>query len=187
MRTAQSSSCRGRGGWFASVHAGIQPPGPGPEPPKCGPGYLLVWAWAPGVGLDPQVWSWPPRCEPGYPQPDPQYTPGSGPPVRPPNPPPPGCGPGHPQTDPPNIPLGVGLDSTPPVNRILDTCFWKYYLAPNFIAGGNDIDQHKAWHGHTFPYKKAFQPKADHELANRSGGGGGDVTGAMMIWPAVSK
>ena len=24
---------------------------------------------------------------------------------------------------------------TPPVNRILDTRFWKYYLAPNFVCG----------------------------------------------------
>ena len=23
----------------------------------------------------------------------------------------------------------------PPVDRILDTCFWKYYLAPNFVCG----------------------------------------------------
>ena len=24
---------------------------------------------------------------------------------------------------------------TPPVDRILDTRFWKYYLAPNFVCG----------------------------------------------------
>ena len=27
------------------------------------------------------------------------------------------------------------LRQTPPVNRILDTRYWKYYLAPNFVCG----------------------------------------------------
>ena len=33
-------------------------------------------------------------------------------------------------------PRGCTCPGTPPVDRILDTRFWKYYLAPNFICGG---------------------------------------------------
>ena len=32
-------------------------------------------------------------------------------------------------------PGGFTCPGTPPLNRILDTCLWKYYLAPNFICG----------------------------------------------------
>ena len=59
---------------------------------------------------------------------------------------PPGCGPG----DPPDvgletplwiparhagIPPAMHAGIPPPVNRILDTRFWKYHLAPNFVCG----------------------------------------------------
>ena len=37
------------------------------------------------------------------------------------------------------IPVCTEADLPPPVDRILDTCFWKYYLAPNFVAGGNNL------------------------------------------------
>ena len=62
-----------------------------------------------------------------------------------------------PSSQTPNLPLDVGLETPParptnlppgpgpgdpPVNRILDTRFWKYYL-PNFVAGGNDIKRRK--------------------------------------------
>ena len=33
------------------------------------------------------------------------------------------------------IPACTEADPPPPVDRILDTCYWKYYLAPNFVCG----------------------------------------------------
>ena len=47
-------------------------------------------------------------------------------------PPPPGVGLETPPARPLNLPLGLGLD-IPPVNRILDTPFLKYYLAPTSL------------------------------------------------------
>ena len=80
-------------GVSASVHAGIHP---------------QAWAWTPplGLGLDnPRVWAWTP----------PSQTPNL----------PPGSGPRHPSwPDPqPPPPPGLGLDTPPPVDRILDTRF----------------------------------------------------------------
>ena len=99
----------------ASVHAGIHPlvldtlPGLGLDTPP------WVWAWTP-----PWVWTWTPPARPlRHPSPDPQ--------------PPPSSGPKHPlQPDLPTSPLGLGLD-TPPVDRILDTHFWKCHLAPTSL------------------------------------------------------
>ena len=123
MRTAHSSS---RGG---------------SAPPR-------VWAWRPsppgcGAGDPPWVWAWrhPSGCGPG----DHTHTHL-------------GVGLETPQPDPSTSPLGVGLetckacwdtppqtckacwDTTPPTppDRILDTRFWKYYLAPNFVCGGKN-------------------------------------------------
>ena len=94
------------------------PPGVGLGP-RCGPG-------SPGVVLTPQVWAWIPPARP------PNIPLGLDPPARPPNLPP-GCGPGHPLDRPPKHPPGCGPRQHPPVNRILDTCFWKYYLAPTSL------------------------------------------------------
>ena len=50
---------------------------------------------------------------------------------------PPGCGSGNLQGmlgyHPPYC--NACWDTTPSVDRILDTCYWKYYLAPNFVCG----------------------------------------------------
>ena len=56
---------------------------------------------------------------------------------------PPGCGPGHPPARPLNLPPWVWAwrpPPTPTVNRILDTYFWKYYLAPTSLRAV------KIWH-----------------------------------------
>ena len=131
MRTTCDSSCPWRGGRSASVHAGIH------NPP-----WVSAWRL-------PWVWAWrpiPPRCGPGDP-------PGCGP----------GDPPGQTPQLPPWVwawrppmqgmlgyhlqgMLGYHLQcilgyaegmmhSVPPVDRILDTLFWKYYLAPNFVCG----------------------------------------------------
>ena len=36
---------------------------------------------------------------------------------------------------------GVPAQVLPPVDRILDTRYWKYYLAPTSFAGGNDENE----------------------------------------------
>ena len=61
MRTARSSS-RQPGG-SASVHAGIHPPGVGPEPP---PGVGLETPW-PDPQAPPGVWAWKPARHAGIP------------------------------------------------------------------------------------------------------------------------
>ena len=122
MHTACSSNCLlgGGGGVSASVHSGIHTPHPGlglDTTHQCGPGGSSTLTSPPPWTL---VWAWRP---PGQtPQPLPQ------------------CGPGdsHPQPDPSTSPLGVGLE-TPPVNRIIDTRFWKYYLAPTSLRAVKSI------------------------------------------------
>ena len=37
--------------------------------------------------------------------------------------------------------LGVPGQVLPPVDRILDTCFWNYYLGQNFVLAGNKLSQ----------------------------------------------
>ena len=86
-----------------------------------GGGICLSACWGldpPGLGLEtpsarpptpPCVWAWVPPC------PDPL----------------PGVGLETPQT--PNLPPGPGPWHPQPVNRILDTRFWKYYLAPTAL------------------------------------------------------
>ena len=121
------------------------PLGVGLETPRCGPGDTPL-----GVGLET-----PPGCGPGDP---PQMRAWRCPWVWAWRPPP------APRPDPSTSSLGVGLetykacldttppcckacwnttcnacwDTTPPppqMNRILDTRYWKYYLAPNFVCG----------------------------------------------------
>ena len=78
---------------------------PGPgPPPPCGPQDPLPWVWAWRPPW-PDPPNFPPRCGLGdSPQPDPNF--------------PPRCGSGDP----------------PPMDRILHTRFWKYYLAPTEIC-----------------------------------------------------
>ena len=98
-----------------------------------------------GVGLDQIPLNFPIGCGPG---PDPPQLPL-------------GCGPGDPLwPDPPKLPPWVWawkptrhagipphgdllqgmLGYHPPMDRILDTRFWKYYLAPNFVCGRLKLD-----------------------------------------------
>ena len=126
MRTARSSSrlLGVGGGWgcLPQCMLGYTPqPGPGPpawawtpcplgvglDPPQCGPGPPWVWAWT------PRVWAW-------IPQPDSSTSPL-------------GLGLDTPPGQTPQPPPGLGLDNPPPLDRILDTCFWKYYLAPTSL------------------------------------------------------
>ena len=145
MCTTSSSSCLLGWGWSGLGGVCLSacwdtPPRPGSGPPPgcesgpswCGPGYPPP-AIPPniplGLGLDTpqpdpqppgcgpgrQVWAWnPPRCGPGYPQVW-AWTPL--------------------QPDPSTSPLGLGLNTSPlpHVNRILETRFWKYYLAPTSL------------------------------------------------------
>ena len=111
MCTTRSSS---RWGWgrYASVHAGIDPPGVGlGTPPWCWPG-------------DPQVWDWrPPTCGPGDPL-------GCGPGDLPSQIPlnfPLGCGPGDPPAQiPPTSTLGVSLETPWPDPPQLPLRVWAW-------------------------------------------------------------
>ena len=83
----------------------IPRPGPGPESLGEVMDTPQVWAWT------PQVWAWTPARTP-------KLIPGSGP--------------RHPsQTTQP--PPGPRPRQSPPVNRIIDTRFGKYYLAPTLL------------------------------------------------------
>ena len=110
-------------GGSASVHTGI--------PPRCGPEDTpWVWAWRPPQGQTPQLpplvcaWRSPPLQALTFPL---------------------GCGPGdlqgmlgyHPSPSGDlqamlgyHLQCMLGYHIPPPENRILDTRFWKYYLAP---------------------------------------------------------
>ena len=85
---------------------------PEPDPPQP---PTWVWAWT------RSPLNFPLDCVPG---PDPLNFPL-------------GCGPGDPP-GPGTSPWGQASPQTrhpPPVDRILDTRFWKYYLPPNFVCG----------------------------------------------------
>ena len=114
-----------------------------------------AWVWTPhpvGVGLEtPPARSPPSPLGVGLETPSPSQTshipPGCGPKD------PPGQTPQHPPwvwswrppwPDPPNLPSGVGLETPPPVDRILDTCFLKCYLAQTSMqAVKSKIKQHQ--------------------------------------------
>ena len=122
------------------------PPGPGHPPAWTPPRYGsrdLPTGCGPG---DPpsQTCQPPPGCGPGDPPwPDPSTSPWMWawrPPWPDPSTYPPGCGPGDPSAPgqtPQPTPLDVSLETPPPVNRILDTRFWKYYLAPTSLRAVN--------------------------------------------------
>ena len=128
MRTAPSSSHRGGGLDLIPLNFPLGC-GPGPDPPQFPP-WVWAWTWSPsispsslgcGPGPDPpqfppRVWAWRPPLGPD------QTPPGAGTPQ-------------HPRTS-----LVAGTPPLPqeqvppPVDRILGTRFWKYYLAPNFVC-----------------------------------------------------
>ena len=138
MRTTRSSSRLLRGGCLPQCMLGNTPAhGCGPEMPL-GVGLKTPWVWAwthphLGVGLEtspgqtpqppPWVLAWKPPS--GQTPQLPTWGWAWGPPRPEPSISPPGCGPGDLQ-----VMLG---NHTPPVNKILDTRFWKYYLAPSSL------------------------------------------------------
>ena len=85
-----------------------------------------------------RVWAWrPPWSDPSTShQPDPSTSPlgcGPGDPPGQTHQPPPGCGPGDPPSQTPQPLPWVWAWRPSPVDRILDTRFWKYYLAPTSL------------------------------------------------------
>ena len=110
--------------------------GPGPDPPQLRP---WVWAWTRSpstsplaVDLDQIPLHFPLGCGPGDPPQRPAARLAGTPPAM------------HAGTAPPETCCKACWDTTcnacwdsthPPVDRILDTRFWKYYLAPNFVCG----------------------------------------------------
>ena len=121
MRTARSSSRPGHVSTRHPLGAGT-PPGPGTlraRPPRSRhpPGTRHPLGAGTPPGPDP----------PGAGTPWEQAPPGTRPPPGAGTPPGPGTFPG-PDPSPRH-------QAPPPVNRILDTRFWKYYSAPNFVCG----------------------------------------------------
>ena len=97
--------------------------GPGSDPPQFSP---WLWAWRPpdtprsgtpwnqAPSDQPPHWGQPPHWDQAPPMHQAPLGPGTPSPPRTRHPPGPG---------------------TSPVDRILDTCFWKYYLTQNFVCG----------------------------------------------------